>query len=215
MTQKQSRQPRSASVPGSWFTGSGFDARLGPRIVRLRLLALVSRPKAPSLLLGIAVAAALIVIQTLIVCSLNVATSSTGRFGTLYLVGVLVVSTVWGFGLAATMSVASAIAFAYFRLWPASDFSMAESQNWLVIGVFLVVALVANALAGLARVGERFFVLSPDLLCITGSGKGYPHQPCLQPDTRLLTRRDFFSPLSRFGRSRRSRSRACLACKAA
>jgi PAS domain S-box-containing protein len=168
VTQKQSRQPGLAQMPGGWFTGSESDAGLGPRILRLRLLGLVSRPRAPSLLLGIAVAAALIVIQTLIVCSLNVATNSTGHFGTLYLVGVLVVSTVWGFGLAATMSVASAIAFAYFRLWPATDFSVAESQNWLLIGVFLVVALVANALAGLARVGERFFALSPDLLCITG-----------------------------------------------
>src|ERR1700682_3810943 len=36
----------------------------------------------------------------------------------------------------------------------------------MVVGVFLVLALVANALAGLARVGERFFDLSPDLLCI-------------------------------------------------
>jgi PAS domain S-box-containing protein len=168
VTQKQSRQPGSAQMPGSWFSASGSDAGLGPRILRLRLLALVSRPKAPPLMLGVAVAAALLVIQTLIVCSLNMATNSTGHFGTLYLVGVLVVSTVWGFGLAATMSVASAIAFAYFRLWPATNFSVAESQNWLVIGVFLIVALAANALAGLARVGERFFVLSPDLLCISG-----------------------------------------------
>ena len=168
VTQKQSRQPGSAWMPGGWFAGSGSDAGLGPRILRLRVLALVSRPRAPSLMLGIAVAAAFIVVETLIVYSLNVATNSTGRFGTLYLVGVLVVSTVWGFGLAATMSVASAIAFAYFRQWPTADFAVAESQNWMVIGVFLVVALVANALAGVARVGERFFVLSPDLLCITG-----------------------------------------------
>ncbi len=168
VTQKQSRQPGSAWMPSGWFVGSGSDAGLGPRILRLRVLALVSRPKAPSLMLGIAVAAAFIVVETLIVCSLNVATNSTGRFGTLFLVGVLVVSTVWGFGLAATMSVASAIAFAYFRQWPTADFAVVESQSWLVVGVFLVVALVANALAGLARVGERFFVLSPDLLCITG-----------------------------------------------
>ncbi len=168
VTQKQSRQPGSAWMPSGWFAGSGSDAGLGPRILRLRVLALVSRPRAPSLMLGIAVAAAFIAVETLIVYSLNVATNSTGRFGTLYLVGVLVVSTVWGFGLAATMSVASAIAFAYFRQWPTADFAVAESQNWMVIGVFLVVALVANALAGVARVGERFFVLSPDLLCITG-----------------------------------------------
>ncbi|MDT5010044.1 MAG: hypothetical protein QOH57_1661, partial [Mycobacterium sp.] len=166
MTQKQSRQSGPAWMPGGRFAG-GSDAGFAPRTARLRVLALVSRPNAPSLMLGIGVAAALIAVESLIVCSLNVATDSTGRFGTLYLVGVLVVSTVWGFRLSAAMSATSAIAFAFFRHWPATDFGVLDPQNWLVIGVFLVVALVANALAGLARVGERFFVLSPDLLCIT------------------------------------------------
>jgi len=168
VTQKQSRQPGSAWLPGNIFAGRGSDAGMGPRNMRLRLLALVSRPKAPSLVLGIAVAVAFIAVETLVVCSLNVVTDSTGRFGTLFLLGVLVVSMVWGFGLAATMSIASAIAFAYFRDWPTAHFAPFEPQNWIPIGVFLVFALVANALAGLARVGERFFDLSPDLLCITG-----------------------------------------------
>ena len=132
----------------------------------LRVLALVNRPKAPSLVLGIAVAVAFIAVETLAVCSLNVVTDSTGRFGTLFLLGVLAISMVWGFGLSMTMSVASAIAFAYFRNWPTTRFAPFEPQNWMVIGVFLVLALMANALAGVARVGERFFDLSPDLLCI-------------------------------------------------
>jgi PAS domain S-box-containing protein len=102
-----------------------------------------------------------------VVCSLNVLTGTTGRVGTLYFVGVLIASGVWGFGLSLAMSVASAIAFSYFRHWPVGQFSPLEPENALVIGVFLAVALVANALAGLARVGERFFDLSPDLLCIT------------------------------------------------
>jgi hypothetical protein len=108
--QKQSRQPGLAWMPGGWFADSRSDAGLGSCTLRLRLLALLSGPKAPSATLGVAVAADSIVVQTLIVCALNVATDSTGRFGTLYLVGILVVPTVWGFGLAATMSVASALA---------------------------------------------------------------------------------------------------------
>ena len=139
--------------------------------MRLRVLALVSRPKAPSLALGIAFAAFFIVLETLVVCSLNVITGTTGRFGTLYILGVLVVSMLWGSGLSVTMSIVSAIAFAYFRHWPAVDFAAFEPQTWFVIGIFVVVALVANVLAGLARVGERFFILSPDLLCITGPDK--------------------------------------------
>jgi PAS domain S-box-containing protein len=164
--QKRSRRPGPAWMPGRVFAGSGSDAGFGPRTVRLRVLALLTRTKAPSLVLGIAVAASFLVAETIVVGSLNVVTGTTGRFGTLFLLGVLVVSMVWGFGLTMTMSVASAVAFAYFRNWPTTHFAPFEPENLMVVGVFLVLALVANALAGLARVGERFFDLSPDLLCI-------------------------------------------------
>jgi PAS domain S-box-containing protein len=142
------------------------DAGFAPRTLRLRVLALLTRAKAPSVALGIAVAASFLVAETLVVCSLNVMTGTTGRFGTIFLLGVLVISMLWGFGLSATMSIASAIAFAYFRNWPTVYFAPIKPENLMVVGVFLVLALVANALAGLARVGERFFDLSPDLLCI-------------------------------------------------
>jgi PAS domain S-box-containing protein len=153
-------------MPGCVFAVSGSDAGFGPRTLRLRVLALLTRTKAPSLVLGIAVAASFLVAETLVVCSLNVVTGTTGRFGTIFLLGVLVVSMLWGFGLSTTMSIASAIAFAYFRNWPTAHFAPFKPENLMVVGVFLVLALVANALAGLARVGERFFDLSPDLLCI-------------------------------------------------
>jgi PAS domain S-box-containing protein len=155
-------------MPGRLVAASTSDAGLGAQPVRLRVLWLLTRARAPSLALGIAVATTFIVIETVVVCALNVATGTTGRFGTLYLLGVLLVSALWGLGLSATVSVASAIAFAYFRSWPAAHFAAFQPQNWVVIGVFLVLGLVANALAGLARVGERFFDLSPDLLCIAG-----------------------------------------------
>jgi PAS domain S-box-containing protein len=166
VTQKRSRQSGPAWTPGRIFAGTGSDAGFGPRTTRLRVLTLLTRAKAPSLVAGIAVAASFLVVETLVVCSLNVVTGTTGRFGTLFLLGVLVVSMVWGFGLSMTMSVASAIAFAYFRNWPTAQFAPLKPENLVVVGVFLVLALVANALAGLARVGERFFDLSPDLLCI-------------------------------------------------
>jgi len=62
-------------------------------------------PAAPSLGLGIVVAASFLVVETLVVCSLNVLTNTTGCFATIYLLGVLVVPTLWGFGLSATFSV--------------------------------------------------------------------------------------------------------------
>jgi signal transduction histidine kinase len=95
------------------------------------------------------VATAFIVVESVVVLLLK-QVAPGNAFGVVYLVGVLVVSTVWGFGLAATTSVASAIAFDYFRNGP-SDFTLTRAENWSVIGMFLVVALVANTLAHLAR----------------------------------------------------------------
>ena len=71
-------------------------------------------------------------------------------FGVVYLVGVLVVSIVWGFGLAVVTSVASALAFDYFRNWP-PNLAPTGAQNWIAVGVFLAVALLTNTLASLAR----------------------------------------------------------------
>jgi PAS domain S-box-containing protein len=165
VTDNRSRYPGWARMPGRVFAHSSSAARLGPQMTRLWLLA---RPGAPSRLLGIVVATSLLVVETLVVCSLNVLTDTTGCFATIYLLGVLIIPTLWGFGLSATMSVASAIAFSYFRSWPTAHFSPFALEDWAAIGVFAVVALVANVLAGLAREGERFYDLSPDMLCITG-----------------------------------------------
>ncbi|WP_327119533.1 PAS domain-containing protein [Nocardia sp. NBC_01730] len=131
------------------------------------MLWLLIRPATPSVVLGIAVGVSFIVAETLVVFLLNEITGETG-FGVLYLLGVLVVSTMWRFGLAATISVASAIAFAYLRNWPETPVQPFDPRILLYIAVFLVVALGASTLAGLAREGERFFNLSSDLLAITG-----------------------------------------------
>jgi PAS domain S-box-containing protein len=134
--------------------------------IRWRLLWLLNRPKAASNTLGIIVAALLLIVETVAVCSLNVLTGTAGRFGTLYFLGVVVISGGWGFWLSAGMSIASGIAFAYFHEWPQSSFDPLQPQNWLLLSVFVVIALSANALANLAQIGEKFFDLSPDLMCI-------------------------------------------------
>jgi signal transduction histidine kinase len=71
-------------------------------------------------------------------------------FGVVFLLGALGVSIGWGLGLAVTTAVASALAFDYFRPVPAG-FVPSEAQNWATIIVFLVVAVSANTVAGLAR----------------------------------------------------------------
>jgi signal transduction histidine kinase len=72
-------------------------------------------------------------------------------FGVVYLLGALVVAIGWGTGLAAVTSVVSALGFGYFRDWPNDTFDATDLRNWVVIGVFLVITLMANTLAGVAR----------------------------------------------------------------
>jgi signal transduction histidine kinase len=107
------------------------------------------RSTRPPAWLGLVVAAAFIVVESVVVLLLK-QVAPGDAFGVVYLIGVLVVSTVWGFGLAVATSVASAVAFDYFRNGPA-DFTLTRLENWSVISTFVVVALVANTLAHLAR----------------------------------------------------------------
>jgi PAS domain S-box-containing protein len=105
-----------------YVRGEDRTAGGAPQAMRLRLLSVFMRPAAPSLAKGIVVATSFIVVETLAVILLK-QVSPESSFSVMYLLGVLVVSAVGGFGLAVATS--------------------------------------------LARVGERFFELSPDLLCIT------------------------------------------------
>ena len=71
--------------------------------------------------------------------------------GVLYLLAVLLVSSYWGRWLGLLTSVLSAAAFNWFHIPPTGRFSIAESENWLALGVYLVTAVVASSLAESAR----------------------------------------------------------------
>jgi signal transduction histidine kinase len=89
------------------------------------------------------VAAGFIAAETLLVLQLKrVAPENT--FGAVFLLGVLVVSAGWGFGLAVATSLMSALVYVYFHL---------EGSDTLLpaLTVFLTLALLANVLAGQAR----------------------------------------------------------------
>ena len=166
VTQERRRLPGPDGVPGRSFADRISDAGLRLRVMRPRFVSLMMRPTAPPIWLGIAVAASLIVVETFAVVYLR---QITGKpFGTLYMVDVIVVSTVWGFGLSMMTSVVSAMAYAYFRTFPHTHFGPTELSFWLSIAVFLFVALSANTIAAVARTGERFSDLSSDLLGIIG-----------------------------------------------
>lgn len=121
---------------------------------RLRLwgwLTLPFRPGAtPSATMGILVAAGFLVSETIAALLLR-QIAPTERMGTIYLLGILVVSAIWGLRLAVLTSIASAVTFDYVRDWPNGHVLSVELQNGVVHLIFLVVALVANGLASLAR----------------------------------------------------------------
>ena len=109
---------------------------------------LLLRPTAPPLLPGIVITVSFIAIETLLVWLLKQVTGED-HIGVVYVLGVFVVSTVWGLGLAATASVASALAFTYIRDWPVEHFS--PIGDGVVVTVFLVVTLATNFIASSAR----------------------------------------------------------------
>ena len=115
-----------------------------------RVLSMLVRPTAPPRWLGLVVAAVAILVETLMVVVLRTL-APMDTFGVVYLLGALVVAIGWGTGLAAVTSVVSALAWGYFRDWPNDSFDPTDLRNWVVIGVFLLVTLTANTLAGVAR----------------------------------------------------------------
>ena len=122
---------------------------LGPPL-RARLLAFVVRPTAPPVWLGILGAAAFITAETLLVKQLH-RIAPENAFGALFLLGVLVVSAGWGFRLAVATSLASAVVYVYFHMETIGTIIPSHPQDLVSILIFLPVALLANVLAGQAR----------------------------------------------------------------
>ena len=94
-------------------------------------------------LIGVLVAAASIALTTLLLYPLSEIAPAVS-LGVLYLLAVLLVSTVWGLRLGLATSVAAALAFNFFHIPPTGRFTIAEAENWVALVVFLVAAVVAS-----------------------------------------------------------------------
>ena len=74
--------------------------------------------------------------------------TSVASLGVVYLLGVLVVSTLWGPWLGVAMSVLSAAAFNFFHLPPVGHFTIADHRNGLhsapSFGTALATSFVRN-----------------------------------------------------------------------
>jgi two-component system sensor histidine kinase KdpD len=118
--------------------------------VRTRASSLLLRPEPPSRAAGVVVALLAVAATTLVIFPLRTVSPAVSS-GVLYLLAVLLVSTVWGLGLGLATSVASAAAFNFFHIPPTGRFTISDGRNWVALGVFLVAAVVAGSVADLAR----------------------------------------------------------------
>jgi hypothetical protein len=107
------------------------------------------RPKTPPLWLGIVVAAGLIALETVFVYWVD-QSAHENAYGAVFLLGVLVISAGWGFGLALSTTVVSAAVYTYFHMGP-DGFNPATPEDWTAIVIFVPIALLANLLVGQAR----------------------------------------------------------------
>jgi two-component system sensor histidine kinase KdpD len=71
--------------------------------------------------------------------------------GVLYVFAVLPIAVVWGIWLAIPVSIASMLAFEWFYLPPVHRFSLANSENWFALAVYLATAVVVSELAARSR----------------------------------------------------------------
>ena len=71
--------------------------------------------------------------------------------GVLYVFAVLPIAVVYGLPLALLVSVASMLAFNWFLLPPVHTFTLADSENWFALAVYLATAVVVSELAARAR----------------------------------------------------------------
>src|SRR5271165_329664 len=148
VTPKRSRLSGRAFMLGSTFAGRASGAEPGGEAMRARWSQRLLRTTTPPIWVGIVVAAVVIAGETFL--ALLFRRQDPGEaFETLYLFGILVVSAVWGLGLALATSVASVAALAYF--WPGGHFEPFSIDNGVIVVIFLIVAVFTSFVAGLAR----------------------------------------------------------------
>src|SRR5712672_2932243 len=149
--------PKICAVPRWRVPRAVLDNRFLPpnsQIAQKRLLSPLTLQSAPPLALGVVVASVFIVVETVAVAVFN-QVGPMESFEVLYVPGVLVMSTVWGVGVATATSLSSAIALAYFHDWPRVHWMPLDLATVATIVVFLVAALLTNFVAYTARARAR------------------------------------------------------------
>jgi signal transduction histidine kinase len=113
-------------------------------------MSLLLRPTPPPLGLGILTSGAFITAETLVAYPLR-SVAPEASLAVLYLLGVLVVSLVWGLALGAATSLVSVVTFDFFHVPPTESFVPAADKDWVALAILLAVALLLSSIADLAR----------------------------------------------------------------
>ena len=112
------------------------------------------RTERPNPAVGLALVIVAVGLSTLLVYPLKQVAPPVS-LGVVYLLGVLLVSTFAGLRAGLLASLLSAAAFNFFHIPPTGRFTIADSQNWVALAAFVVVAAVASTLADVARSRAR------------------------------------------------------------
>ncbi|WP_405147388.1 DUF4118 domain-containing protein [Sphaerisporangium sp. NBC_01403] len=113
--------------------------------MRAGMLSPLLRTTRPPIALGIAAGVSCVAAETGLSYLIKQVAPVTS-LGMIYLLGVLLTATLWGLGLAVVTALVSVAVYHYVFLWPVND-----SIELVVLPTFLVVALLASSMAGLAR----------------------------------------------------------------
>src|SRR5882762_10176785 len=68
-----------------------------------------------------------------------------------FLLAILAVSAVWGMAVSVFMSVVAMLTFNYLFLPPVGNFAIADPQNWVALGAFLVTSIMGSQLSARIR----------------------------------------------------------------
>jgi len=137
---------------------TGREARPAPFAITLIAMSfpfgflLASEP--PPRRVGVVVALAAVALCTLIVYPLA-HVAPVVSLSVVYLPAVLVASVTWGVWFGVATAVLSAAAFNFFHLPPIGRFTLQDSSNWVALGAFLVVAILASSVAEITRARTR------------------------------------------------------------
>lgn len=104
----------------------------------------------PSVALGVLVSFVSVAVVTALIYPIR-SVAPAVSVGVIYLLAVLLVSTIWGLRLGLLTALLSALAFNWFHIPPTGRFTIGNAENWVALGVFVVTAVVVSSISDLSR----------------------------------------------------------------